>query len=193
MQVPIITAQGALQFVASLQPEGSVAQDFDQDVLTLENTLAAMDGAIADDLDKSSIITIRNEILSALETKLSEGVKKGKDKNAPVEPNKINPTLITEAIAYTLDSTVVKKAISLQINFLNACRRRGFVLDLWDRNSIISAGSSLPEINAFINNGDTTASPADFDFILEIQVLTLLIATNIFSDCLNACRAMIKA
>lgn len=117
---------------------------------------------------------------SAIEAKIAEqsaaGKKGGKDKNAPSVPAevKIDVSQLNDALCYSLPDDAIKTALSVQIAFDRKCKRKGFVLDIWERDLYADIDDLCNLRDRFSLQKMTVPSEYPFfTYILEIQVKLL--------------------
>ena len=95
----------------------------------------------------TTITSLRTELITAFDTKLQEN-KKPKDKVVSIlngETNKVDLTMITSSLCIAaLSSSLQCQVITSYLSSVSACQRQGFVLDIWENETLREIQRYLP-------------------------------------------------
>jgi hypothetical protein len=125
------------------------------------------DESVIVDSHAEKLKQLRTSLIGAIDTKLAEGTKPSKDKNAPpktivgsdgvVDVTQINPAVVAAAISGEFQRQCIK--VLLQEDVM--CYRRGYVLDVWDNEA-------LRPVHEYLLDADNVEVPV-LDVIFEIK------------------------
>lgn len=109
------------------------------------------------------------ELRAAVEAKATEGKKPAK--GAPVlEEGVIDEAVFTLSFCQTLPVELLRRCVSAQVKLHRGCRRRGFVLDLWDGKTVLDADSLQEAINSILPPTADSCSSGLVDLVAELHV-----------------------
>lgn len=92
-----------------------------------------------------------SELRAAVDAKAAEGKKpsKGSQAAAAAEEALIDEAVFTPAFCQTLPADLLRRCVSAQVNLQPSCRRRGFVLDVWDGKVVTGLETAQEALNFF--------------------------------------------
>jgi hypothetical protein len=119
--------------------------------------------------DVQKILGFQSELKSLLEAKQVEGKKGSKDKT-PIEPGVLDLTLLTEVyIMQHVPADLLKKAISYSFCSNQISSKKGFILDIWEKNLLDDLSQFQEWKYLFV--GDEREKPVtSVDLVIELIV-----------------------
>jgi hypothetical protein len=111
-------------------------------------------------VDEQMLRDTKKEIDAALEAKMNEGKKPSKDKNAPVTEVKLDENDISDAFCQSLPLETVRRCVSATLLLDRRCVRRGYVLDVWERDGLVNApgGDGLYRLLRLCSSASSSAA-----------------------------------
>jgi hypothetical protein len=166
-----------------------------QDVDSENNNIKKNSEQNNNNIDMQLVINLKSEIISFLESKNETPTSGKKNSTKSSQSAAINNNLkntfdensVTSEICNLLPLKIIRTCVAIFINFQNICKKKGYVLDLWnlsfntnlnnnEKNEIISNFLSIKEIffsirNKNNDNFDVTLIEKNFArFFIELQV-----------------------
>lgn len=168
-----------------------------------------LDCAIANNSEYDTIINMevlagaKTELNTLLEAKFNEGKKLSKDKNAPPPEVKVNLQAgdITDTFCASLPAPLVRKCIAAILLTDNQCKRKGYVLDVWGFDGVLSTADAVNSILSCLKaaaptstvegNSDSTtvldAVPSPISHLAELFIEIKVHRIDRFCECLLHC------
>ncbi len=129
-----------------------------------------------DDLNSDHLEAVKQRIIASLEQKFAESLagKKGKDK-AAVDP-KLDVSAITESFCSTIPVEILSEAIAFRSQVDTECRKKGYVIDCWEKDVFPSG-----DISTYQNfNKDRNSIPCQIAFQLQVEYFSVEILPILF-------------
>ncbi len=129
-----------------------------------------------DDLNSDHLEAVKQRIIASLEQKFAESLagKKGKDK-AAVDP-KLDVSAITESFCSTIPVEILSEAIAFRSQVDTECRKKGYVIDCWEKDVFPSG-----DISTYQNfNKDRNSIPCQITFQLQVEYFSVEILPILF-------------
>lgn len=152
LQVELVTVESAVKFVFSLDEE--VSEDLE----------------VSTTLKNSVLLVTKAEVRAAAEAKANEGKKPAKGAVAPPDGLHLDDTCITSSFCQSLPLELQRKCLSAQALLHPRCRRRGFVLDVWDAKLVADRSSLLDALHSVRGEDGSDAPLTSVDLVVELHV-----------------------